>query len=366
MRGHFTIYTDLSTLTESNLKNLSPLLAFHWNDLSLEAILAGESNSESPFTLTTTIADSDWVALPMHWTYYLWNQKARMPEAAALAKLAEENRKQLVIWFKGDLVPVVPFENASVFLPGLIASKARTNQYACPVFIDDPDPVWTEGHERVRSKTEKPTVGFCGYGSVGSVKLLWSMMKGVQLNASRLLGRSDYDAIPIVPATLLRSRAMRLLEKDERINTAFLIRDRYTARSKANSRSATTQTAESFYSNIYETDYTLCMRGFGNWSYRFYETLACGRIPVFIDSDCVLPLDSKIDWKRYCVWVDSSELHLIGEKILEFHSSLSAADFKELQIECRKLWIEHLSHRGFMQNLQFYFETTDRPAAVAA
>jgi len=49
-------------------------------------------------------------------------------------------------------------------------------------------------------------------------------------------------------------------------------------------------------------------------SYRLYEALCCGRIPVFIDTDCVLPYDFMIDWKKYFVWVDQSELPLIAEK----------------------------------------------------
>lgn len=191
MCPQFTIYTDISSLTESHLKNLSPLLSFHWKDLSLKAIVAGESSPASPLILTNKVENSDWVALPMHWTYYLWNQKERMAEASVLAKLALENEKHLIIWFKGDLVPEIPFDNARVFLPGLIRSRANSSQIACPVFIDDPEPIWRGANPRIREKSERPTVGFCGYGSLSTVKLFWSIFKGLQLKVSRLVHKFE-------------------------------------------------------------------------------------------------------------------------------------------------------------------------------
>ena len=96
-----------------------------------------------------------------------------------------------------------------------------------------------------------------------------------------------------------------------------------------------------------DSDYVLCSRGFGNYSYRLYESLACGRIPVFVDTDCVLPYDFVIDWKRYCVWVDQSDLDSIPDRVAEFHDDLSPQQFEDLQLECRRLWEKWLAPEGF-------------------
>ena len=141
------------------------------------------------------------------------------------------------------------------------------------------------------------------------------------------------------------------------IDADFIIRDKYTP-TLSNDRSTLqsgTDIERIFYSNIYETDYTLCLRGYGNWSYRLYETLACGRMPVFIDTDCVLPSVPNVDWKEYCVWIDKSELQYIGEKILHFHSSMSSADFVDRQRGCRELWEKHLTLDGFMADARAHF-----------
>jgi hypothetical protein len=205
-----------------------------------------------------------------------------------------------------------------------------------------------------REKNGKPTVGFCGYASINTVKFLWSVARGLQLNAASRLGKYEYEGVPIVPATITRARALDLLARHSKVETRFVIRDKFYGNKLHNDSAVISDDSQTFYSNIYETDYTLCLRGYGNWSYRFYETLACGRIPVFIDTNCVLPLDSNIDWKKFCVWVDKSELKHIGEKIADFHSVLSPRDFIEMQVACRKLWEEHLTLEGFMKHFQEY------------
>lgn len=103
------------------------------------------------------------------------------------------------------------------------------------------------------------------------------------------------------------------------------------------------------------SDYIVCLRGTGNFSARLYETLAMGRIPIFIDTDCILPYDRSINWKDYCVWVDANELSSLPEKVLEFHGNLSEADFLEHQKCCRALWEERLSFSGFFKHFPEHF-----------
>lgn len=180
-------------------------------------------------------------------------------------------------------------------------------------------------------------------------------MNGVGLKLREKLGKGDYESIPILPSTFLRSRALKAGSKNRMVETDFIIRRRYTPpQSATSSRKDANERLSAFFANIYGNDYTLCMRGYGNWSYRFYETLACGRIPVFLDTDCVLPLQDVIDWKKYCVWVDRTEIAKLGEKIADFHAALSDSDFVDLQRACRKLWEDHLTPSGFVNDFDQY------------
>ncbi|NEP12115.1 MAG: exostosin family protein [Symploca sp. SIO2C1] len=99
-----------------------------------------------------------------------------------------------------------------------------------------------------------------------------------------------------------------------------------------------------------QSDYILCCRGSGNYSYRLYETLCMGRIPIFINTDCTLPYDFLIDWKEYCVWIEESEIDQASSKLIDFHNSLSEKDFINLQYKCREIWLKWLSPEGFFSN----------------
>jgi len=110
-----------------------------------------------------------------------------------------------------------------------------------------------------------------------------------------------------------------------------------------------------YVQNIVESDYVVCTRGAGNFSYRLYETLSCGRIPVFVDTDCVLPYDFLVDWREHCVWVEEDDLPQIGERVLEFHEGLGEKEFVELQHHCRRFWEQYISPEGFFSNFHRHF-----------
>jgi hypothetical protein len=111
-----------------------------------------------------------------------------------------------------------------------------------------------------------------------------------------------------------------------------------------------------YLENMLGSDYILCARGYGNCSIRLYETLCCGRIPVFINTDCVLPYEGWVDWKRYCVWVEEEELPRVADIVADFHERLSPDEFLDLQRSCRRLWEDWLSPHGFFKNFHRHFQ----------
>lgn len=166
MTEKIKIFTKLPSTEPHKLKNLNPILSFHWNNLKGEEIFTGAENPLSSLKILLSPAEADWFILPMHWTYYLWNEKVSMGEAKELANLARVHKKHLIVWFNGDSVPVIPFENAIVFLPDILRSKAKENQRACPVFVPDPLSIVSPPDDLYRSKSSKPNIGFCGYAEI--------------------------------------------------------------------------------------------------------------------------------------------------------------------------------------------------------
>jgi hypothetical protein len=75
--------------------------------------------------------------------------------------------------------------------------------------------------------------------------------------------------------------------------------------------------------------YIVCPRGTENYSFRIYEALNSGRIPVIIDTDIVLP--EQIDWRRLAIVVPYDSLKRIYDIILNDYELRSTEEFLERQ-----------------------------------
>lgn len=83
-------------------------------------------------------------------------------------------------------------------------------------------------------------------------------------------------------------------------------------------------------------------------------SVSVGRIPIFVDTDCVLPFEELIDWRQSCIWVSVDKVERIGDQILSFHQRLGSEEFINLQMRNRKRFIEWLRPEQFFANLHIY------------
>ena len=98
------------------------------------------------------------------------------------------------------------------------------------------------------------------------------------------------------------------------------------------------------------------MRGGGNYSIRFYETLCLGRIPIMVNTDCKLPFEEKINWKEICVWINENDSMRINDVIIDYHNNITEKQFIERQNYCREIWVKYLSKEGFYNQFYSYLE----------
>ena len=216
----------------------------------------------------------------------------------------------------------------------------------------------------MREKSARPVAGFCGFAYPLKTGLERKLKDAVKTSAGHVgiqLGKpKDKPKL----THLARTEALRVLSKSRLIDTNFIVEDRFLGGAQLSDGSVDPSRWEKaqleFVQNLTTSDYILCARGAGNFSYRLYEALSCGRIPIFLDTDCVLPYDFVLDWKKYCVWVHEGQIPKIADKLVEFHGSLSSREFVEMQRECRKLWENWLSPEGFFANLHRHLEMTTK------
>lgn len=82
---------------------------------------------------------------------------------------------------------------------------------------------------------------------------------------------------------------------------------------------------DAFAEHLRRMTYVLCPRGCENYSFRVYEALRFGRVPVIIDTDMVFP--STIDWDEIAVVVSGNSPENIHERIIEDYRGLDAKRF---------------------------------------
>jgi hypothetical protein len=269
-----------------------------------------------------------------------WNRG--FPEAKKMTELAKHHGKKVLIFFNSDSDEEILIENAIIFRTSFYASKRKQNEFALSCWSEDFLKTYSQGSIQLRDKKDIPVIGYAGYTK--NFNFLNNFFSKVR--TAKKMGQSYQHG------AVLRNLAVKLLKNNPKIKTNFLIRNiSGSAAMKYFSYKRLISFRKEFVNNILESDYTLVIRGGGNFSYRLYEVLSCGRIPLFVNTDCVLPYDHIIDWKKYVLWIDQQDILSMASKVVEFHSKLSNEEFHKLQHNARFLYEEWISPAGFYSKI---------------
>jgi len=300
--------------------------------------------------LVKNIEDSDLCLLPLSWNYYLKTNTTFL--AKKMIKKAQENGRKILIGVNGDYFIRIPnSEHIIGTYTSIYKSLNKSNYIPLPVIIRDPLQYINKDKIDIRKLNKIPSIGFCGQIDSNSMVSLLKLFKRVWQNILFYSQLSYSYTGPIIPPTFIRRKVLNIIEeKSDKIYSVFIRRSKYQGGMSKGDDSFESIRKE-FYQNINYTDYTLCIRGTGNFSTRFYETLALGKIPIFINTDCILPFSDIINWKEHLVWIEYDEISQVGTKILEFHKSLTEKSFNQLQISNRRLWEEYFSFSGYFKQL---------------
>lgn len=265
--------------------------------------------------------------------------------AAFRSVLARAERRGLrtLVFGAHDLEPLMPDESVILLHAGPTrGAQPHADVLAVPFIFTDRTPV-----QEPRPGGDRPSVAFCGQGAYRRGALAAQMLvRGARLLQNRF--RPRVVAPPLRGHVGLRASALRALSDHSGVDDRFLIRDRYRAGVSNEAERAATQ-AE-FDDNLRSSTYALCVRGTGNFSARFYEALSFGRVPLFVDTDCVLPFEDEIDWRARTVWVPSSEVESIADRLVESHRGVVTDPARDA-VELRRLWEDRLTTNGYFSHL---------------
>lgn len=333
------IYTEQKDLNPENRRIVFPLL--------FDLCYVPNATVLAKYQLVTAMEEADIAVVPVDIAYYHKNNKQQELDSFITSALG----LGIKVWqySAGDYGKSGNNEVHTFRLAGF-DSKLNANTFILPSFINDP---YTKHNQSFRSlaKEEQPQIAFVGHASNAWDKKLKAYLVFIVYNVKRWMKKVDTDYQPFYPSAKKRFQLLSLLEKSTAVKTDFILRKQYRAGAKTAEQKR--QTTREFFENMERNPYTFCLRGLGNFSVRFYETLAMGRIPLVVDTDFRLPLNQKINWSEHCILVQEDK---IMETLIEFHQKISPEDFERMQTNNRTLWKTHLERQAYFLNIHTIFK----------
>lgn len=96
-----------------------------------------------------------------------------------------------------------------------------------------------------------------------------------------------------------------------------------------------------------KSKFTLCPRGYGKSSFRLYEAIQLGSVPVYISDSHYLPWADELDWSEFCVLIKPEQINDL-KTIL---SSYSDNQIKKMVNTGQKLYNEYFSMEGMCKQI---------------
>jgi hypothetical protein len=279
--------------------------------------------------------EAEVYVLPLDWSYYY---KHNLQDTAIDFCKQAKSEQKIVLSFSGnDFGITMPLpDNTLLYRQSGYRSKKKMNERTAPFYLSDPVSNFIKIEEATlfsNKKTDYPVIGFCGMAPHG---LLIGWKEKIQIlirNGKSQFGFNPFDQQEIVSSSNLRFQVLETFKKAPDFQTNYIIRQSY--RGGKQTPENRKKTTDEYYQNQLASDCIVCVRGVGNFSIRFFETLAMGRIPIFIDTDSPLPDIGNKDWNDYIVWIDRKDVNRAPEITKEW---LCKRDIIEQKRKNRELW----------------------------
>lgn len=334
------IYTDTNYITPQYRKIIFPLL--------LELCYIRNLNLLKEYQFVDTIKESDVVIVPVQIAYFYENNKVEwLYDFIDEAKRLE---KKVWVYSAGDFGFTLQ-KDVYTFRLGGFESKLDAKTFIVPALIMDPYLQLQREFQPI-PKTALPRIGFVGHADGSKSKWGKEYLIFLYHNFKRISKQAITDYQPFYPSSTKRYHFLSGLKENKQIETNFIYRKHYRAGAKTEEEKK--MSTLEFFENMAGNPYVFCLRGVGNFSIRFYEALAMGRIPFVIDTDFRLPLDTIINWEKHCIIVSENNYM---DVLIHFHKKISEKDFERMQINNRNLWLNDLSREAYFRHIHSIFKT---------
>ena len=240
----------------------------------------------------------------------------------------------ILIFNTGDMSPPVTLKNTIQIRTFLHPGEKNTRKILVPYPVNS-------RRFKLRDWNPIPRVGFMG--------------QVPKLRPGSLISRPKPDIRYPLKSSVYLSRKLsivRLRRLEPGISVDLVIRPRFTAIHKNYDLA---EHSQEFQDQLFNCDYILCPRGFGNTSMRFYEALSAGNTPILVNTEGGLPeLNEGQDWNNHILSVNLNEDW--KNSILRDWQILSKGENYQIrQLSNLKMFNSLLSFDSYMKQLFLNF-----------
>ena len=295
--------------------------------------------------ITNDINDADYILIPIDYSFLV-----KLPSENFInhfVKLSKEASKPLVIAQFGDNFRDINIKNSIILRCSKYRNELKMNEFICPPLISS---LRSEARFSLLNKVNKLSIGFVGqtYKDVNSI--LHNFFKaGKRDYLYTILGFFSPKYKYLRSGIFFRQRAVNTLLADSEIYCDFTLRNYWGLGRPMWSKGLSSIVRKEFIGNIQRNLYNLAVKGAGNFSFRFFEILSAGRIPVLIDTLCALPYHDKIDYSEFCIIVDHQNIKNIPTILKTWHATRSPDEILRAQVKAREIFETKLKFRLFMK-----------------
>ena len=248
----------------------------------------------SEFTITKSIIESDFIFVPFDFGKFFGKRIIEFNKFINISKVYLENYWKFIFYSSLDNPWIMPF--SGIWLRESVNKKINSNQSICV-----PYPISKQ--KFLVPNNIKRKLSFVGSLTTHPIRKTL-IQYYYKLNGNEniiMIPRFEYQAHVYHDLSEIRKRQQEMIDL---INKSYI---------------------------------TICPRGAGMNSMRFFETLSFGRVPLLVSNDCVLPFEEKIKYSDFIYKTDE-------KNIFKIENLFSKSD-PELIRRCS------LSYKSFNENL---------------
>lgn len=331
---------------------------------SIERICGDETKLRIPFyeelKSEITYAENEVCLIPHYWTYYLWPRNRQIKEC--LLNYIRQNKNALfVIFYQGDMDLDLRkiAENVVLFASSIDYNNDLKNVFALPILLNQDPMEEIQKHKIILNKNPLRRIGWRGNSKISFGKLIYAYVRAVLLS----IYRKDFRGPRKQNSTVFRAMVLSKLEKILPDSSLDLISRTFFY--KKNMSGALKQRIE-FLNCLNDNWFSLVIRGYGNWSYRFYETMAMGRIPLIVNPDHskhTLPFQNSIDYTQSCMIIDNKKMN---RSFLNEMLDLKESTIKEMGAKNRQIFLKYYrNNSSFIEAIKSEIDAYIRNVEIA-